>query len=370
MTETLRVYLARAVVLAGIALLTALSYLAIRKHYLPHGQGLRFPAARLIYPVGTPAALAPIWKQSDFSECFYARADGLATIQLEVYGYDHDRPHRVNWTLEDLDYSGNTWVVRSGSFPATQMRNYGFIRLRFDPLKESAGRLYRLTLKAPDTEFREAGAVTLFPGADPEASAAQRASGAPGIFFSILFDQTHEGEYSYIPIRHGTTVSQIFTPGQEFMTSLQIQVSVGGRPAYYKVHWSLIRVEDGAEVGRGDLDVSSMESWQFADLFLPLRERCSARAYKLTLGSEDGGDDRGAMGVPVFPLRGNAVTIASKSTSTVKEGFSANVIIMDSLVIKGLRLFYKPGSGVLSQAPDGSLYSNMTLWYFPSNLEK
>jgi len=370
MTETVRVYLARALVFGGIALLTLLSYLAIGKYYLPHGQGLRFPATRLIYPVGTPAALAPIWSQSDFSECFYARTDGLATIQLEVYAYDHDRPHRVNWALEDLDYSGGTWVVRSGSFPAAQMRNYGFIRLRFDPLKGSAGRLYRLTLKAPDTASGEAGAVALFPSADPEASAAQRASGAPGISFSILFDRTHEGEFSNIRIRDGTRVSQIFTPRQEFMTSLQIQVTVDGRPAAYKVHWSLIRVEDGAEVGRGDLDASSMESWQFAELFLPLRERCSARAYKLTLDSEEGGDDRGAMGVPVFPLRGNAVTIASKTTSAVREGFSANVIIMDSLVMKGLQLFYKPGSGVPSQAPDGSLYSNMTLWYFPSNLEK
>ena len=363
--------MARAVVFAGIALLTSLCYLAIRTHYLPHGQGFRFPAARLIYPVGTPAALAPIWGQSNFSECFYARADGLATMQLQVYSYhDHVGPQRVNWTLEDLDQPGGAPAVRSGSFPARQMHDYGFIRLRFDPLRASAGRLYRLTLKAPDTAAGEAGAVTLFPSADPEASAAQRASGAPGISFSMMFDRTHEGEFSRIFFRHGTTVSQTFTPRQEFMTSLQIPLTVDGRPADYKVHWSLVRIEDGAEVGRGDLDASSVENWQFADLLLPLRERCSGRAYKLTLGPEEGGDERGSIGVSVYPLKGNAVTIASKSASAVKEGFSVRVIIMDSPVIKGLTFFYKPGSDVLSQAPDGSLYSNMTLWYFPSNPEK
>jgi hypothetical protein len=357
-------------VFAGLALLTSFCYLTIRSRYLPHGQGFRLPAANLIYPVDTPSALAPIWSQSDFSECFYAKADGLGNMQFEVYSYiEHPRPHPVFWTLEDLDSSGGPAVVRNGSFPATDMHDYGFIRLGFDPIPQSAGKLYRLTLKSPDTNFRESGAVLLYRTGDTEAMAAQQAGGAPRPAFSVLFDQTHEHEFMNVFFRHGASVSQVFTPRQEFMTSLQIQMTVGGLPSDYKIHWNVVRLEDNALIGSGDVTAASVEDWQFVDLFLTEREKCFGRDYRVTLGADEGGgSDRGAIGLPVFFLNGSAVTISSRNEPGIKPGFtqghSANLIIMDSRSMRGLRLFYRTGSEL---PPDEYFSSNMTLWYFPSS---
>lgn len=361
----LRTYLARALVFAGLALVTSICYLAIEARYLPHGQGFRLPAANLIYPIERPYALAPIWSESDFSECFYARADGLGTMQFQVYSYfDHRRPHPISWTLEDMDHPGGL-AVRSGTFPATDMHDYGFVRLRFDPIPRSAGRLYKFTLKSPDTIFRESGAVTLYRTADNDAIAAQRACAAQRPAFSMLFDPAHEHDFVNIFFRYGATVSQIFTPRQEFMTSLQVPLTVGGLPDNYKIHWSLVRIEDQVQIGSGDLAALDQEDWQFADLFLPQRERCYGREYQLTLGAgEAGGNEIGAIGLPLFPYKGSTVTISSGHQPGVKEGFSANLIIMDSQVIRGLRLFHREGHALLT--PDEYLSSNMTLWYFPS----
>ncbi len=361
--------MARALVFAGLALVTSFCYLAIRARYLPQGQGFRLPAAGLIYPLVRPYALAPIWRESGFSECFYARADGLGTMQFQVYAYlEHRRPHPVDWTLEDMDHPGGL-VVRSGSFPATEMHDYGFVRLRFEPIPRSAGRLYKFALKAPETIFREAGAVALYRMADAQAIAAQRACALSRPSFSLLFDPAHEHEFSNIFFRYGATVSEILTPHQEYMTSVQVQLTVGGLPSDYQIHWSLIRLEDQAQIGSGELDSLNQEDWQLADLFLPRRERCYGRQYKLTLGAgAAGGNEIGAVGLPIFPYRGSTVTVSSGHQPGVRDGFSANLIIMDSQVIPGLRLFQGAGHELLT--PDDYLSSNMTLWYFPSTPSK
>jgi hypothetical protein len=362
MTEVLRRYLARVVVFAGLVLATSVGYLALRAHYLPYGQGFRFPAANLIYPSISRSALAPIWDQSDFSECFYSKADGLGTMQLEVYSYlEHRRPNPVYWTLEDLDKPSSK-AVRSGSFPAADMHDYGFVRLRFDPIPQSAGRLYRLTLKSPQTTFRESGAVILYRTGDTEAIAAQQACGAARPTFSVLSDKKHEHELTNIFFRYGATVSQVITPQQDFMTSLQVQMTAGGLRTDYKVHWSIVRLEDQKVIGTGDIATPGVEDWQMVDLFLPERERCNGRAYKLTLGAEEGGgNDMGAVGLPVFPFSGSTVATFSTRGSSIQNGFSANVSIVDSQAMRGLRLW--AGGDLL--APDEYLASNMTLWYFP-----
>ena len=218
----LRRFWTQALVIAGLVLITALGYSAIRARYLPYGSGFRFPSANLIYPISTPSALAPIWDQSSFSECFYARADGLGELQFEVYAYfEHRRPHPISWTLEDLDQPGDPPIVRSGSFPATDMHDYGFVRLRFSPISKSAGRLYRLTLESPGTPFREAGAVAMYATADGDAVEAQLAGGSQRPVLSMLFDATRKQEFSNIVFRAGTTVSQVFTPRLTYMTSVQ-----------------------------------------------------------------------------------------------------------------------------------------------------
>jgi hypothetical protein len=153
-----RSFRARCLVLAGLVLITALGYSTIGARYLPYGPGFRFHAANVIYPASTPSALAPIWDQSSLSDCFYARADGLCGLQFEVYAcFEHRRPHPISWTLEDLDQLGDPSVARRGSLPATDLHDYGFIRLRVYPISKIAVRLYRFTLKSPGTPSREAG---------------------------------------------------------------------------------------------------------------------------------------------------------------------------------------------------------------------
>jgi hypothetical protein len=356
----------RCLVLAGLVLITALGYSTIRARYLPYGPGFRFHAANVIYPVSTPSALAPIWDQSSFLECFYARADGLGELQFKVYAYfEHRRPHPIFWTLEDLDQPGDPSVARSGSFPATDMHDFGFIRLRFGPISKGAGRLYRFTLKSPGTPFREAGAVAMYATADAEAVEAQVAGGSQRPVVSMLFDTTRKQEFSNIVFRAGTTVSQVFTTRLAYMTSVQIQMTADRLPKDYKLHWSLIRVGDRSPVGSGDLPASSLEDWQFADLFLPKRERCSALEYKLTLSAgADITEKGGIIGLPIFPLSGSIATIISSKKSIVRDGFSAHLVFMDSQTIRGLRLFDQSRDDFL--AANENLSSNMTLWYFPT----
>ncbi len=64
-------------------------------------------------------------------------------LQFEVYAHlEHRRPHPISWTLEDLEQPGDASVARGGSFPATEMHDYGLIMLR------CSAREYKLTLSA------------------------------------------------------------------------------------------------------------------------------------------------------------------------------------------------------------------------------
>jgi hypothetical protein len=365
----LRAYLVQALIIAGICLAASLGYLAVSSHYLPHGHGFRFPAANLTYPDYTTPAFAPIWAESSFSECFYSRADDLGLIQIRFYSYlEHRRPPAF-WTLEDMDSRGAPAVVRGGPVPAVRIHDYSFVRLRFDPIARSAGKLYRFTLNAPETPYRDSAAVPMYATNDQEATAAQRACGTDWPSYSVLFDKSRVAQFENIPFRSRTTVSQVFTPRQAFMTSVQIQTTVIGAPKDQKLHWNIVRVEDRALIGSGDLSAASLEDWHFADLFLSRREPCYNRRYKLTIDAPDNLPNEGAaVGVPIFPLNGSIVTVGSATENRSRDGFSAHLVVMDSQATRGLRIF-DPSSG--DPLPrDEYLSANMMLWYFPTILPR
>jgi hypothetical protein len=68
--------------------------------------------------------------------------------------------------------------------------------------------------------------------------------------------------------------------------------------------------------------------------------------------------------VAEISLSGSFATIISSKNSIVKDGFSAQLVFMDSQTIRGLRFFDRSRDDFL--APNENLSSNMTLWYFPT----
>lgn len=347
---------------AGLLLLTFAGYQAIKAHYLPHGEGYRFPETELTHVSHDPTALAPLWYQSPFTEYFYARGDGLGMMQFQVYAYfDHKRPHPVYWSLEDMDHSGGPAVERSGTFPATEMHDYGFIRLRFEPLAKSAGRLYKFTLKAPETPFRECGAITLYPAMDRDSAALARPAKIDRGSFSVLYDQS--GERGLAPLTLGPyiTASQVIAPHQRFLTSIQLQLEVQG-PSSHRLKWSITRNEDKAEIGSGELEVARIDDWDFADLYLREREHCAGRTYTVSISDLNATSTDTPVRLPLFPLKGSSVTVDAPSAAT-KEDFSAHIVILDSPSVPGLRLFDAKHDDFLASGE--YLSSDTTLWYFP-----
>lgn len=137
---------------AHSATLAGLELLGIRK-LLTKGPWLpvetTFGTVR--WPIGQafrPGAIAP---GNDMQQTFTASADGMQAILIEVATDGRANRCTLWFALEDLE-SGAVIDVQSLDASGLREDEYGRcpIAFRFDPVRDSKGRRYRLTLSSPD----------------------------------------------------------------------------------------------------------------------------------------------------------------------------------------------------------------------------
>lgn len=342
---------------------TFLAFQQAKAHYLPYGPGLRFPAVRLSYPL-VNRALAPVWSQSPYSEAFLSKLDGLGGLQVQVYAYLKPRPpKRVQWKLDEVA-PGHTDSLRTGWFLASDARDYGFIRLRFPPIANSAAKLYKLTLSAPETRFPECMAIILFSTNSPDARDAAFGAQLPNPLFATVPDENHQDFSSAVLLPGGATLSERFTPTIEWMSAIQLQfVKARESAPDYKLRWKIERETDGAAVGSGTLDPAAIDDFQFTDLFLTRPEHSRGQTYRLTLAAESQDHSHASIGLPVYPDQAENVTLADSGGSRVLPGVSAFFVMVHSTAYPSFRLF---DSTHPASIPANEIFSsNSTLWYFP-----
>jgi hypothetical protein len=111
-----------------------------------------------------------------FQQTFTARENGLSAIHLQFAGVRPWNRDVIEWSMEDVTSSVNH-VVGSGAFSLSYVRDWEYAGFRFQPLTESRGRRYRLSLRARSQPDGNAG-IPLFAGIDdtPYATPGQNAA--------------------------------------------------------------------------------------------------------------------------------------------------------------------------------------------------
>ena len=145
------------------AFLTWLGFMAILHYYAPYGNKIAIPLAnKFSEPMEFVKAIEVFDKQSVIQP-FNASLNGLGRIDLQIVTWGNRfRPNDVTWQLAEVKNENTKVIQREGKFPASKVKDWKFLTLKFEPIIGSACKHYELSFLAPRTPQNQSIGFPMF----------------------------------------------------------------------------------------------------------------------------------------------------------------------------------------------------------------
>ncbi len=151
------------VIPAITAFLTWLGFMAILNYYAPYGKEIVIPLTNKFSEPMELVKATEVFDNQSVIQPFNASLNGLGRIDLQMVTFgDRSRPNDITWQLNEVKNDGTEVIQREGKFPASKVKDWGFLTLKFAPIIDSACKHYELSFFASRTPQNQSIGFPMF----------------------------------------------------------------------------------------------------------------------------------------------------------------------------------------------------------------